>query len=144
MHNIIDSPTITSDVKGKSMTKFASKQRSKWSQLHFTCSWNMNILIALESFIVKGKVHKVITIILHTIQWPKQQVFMKLNPKLFLILVMITLHWAWLSFFLSMPYILKELWCIPKLLVDSNVNPRWTQRKDEELQYAPWFIALQG
>jgi len=82
MHNIIDSPTITSDAKGKSMTKFASKQRSKWSQLHLTYSWNMNILIVLESFIVKGKVHKVITIILHTMQVTQAISLREAQPKI--------------------------------------------------------------
>jgi hypothetical protein len=41
MHKIIDFSTTTNDVKGKNMTKFSSKQRSRQSQLHLTYDWNM-------------------------------------------------------------------------------------------------------
>jgi hypothetical protein len=32
----------------------------------------------------------------------------------------------------------------PSSLLDSNVSPRWTQRNNEKLGYAPWLIALWG
>jgi hypothetical protein len=49
------------------MTKFAPKRGSGWSQLQLTYNWNMNAL-TLEGFIVRGKMYKIFTIILHTTQ----------------------------------------------------------------------------
>ncbi len=61
--------------------------------------------------------------------------------------LMITSYWviplAFLAFFCS-------TWCNfvfkyafeytpPSSLIDSNVSPRWTQQKNEELGYTPWF-----
>ncbi len=45
-------------------------------------------------------------------KWFKQRVFLKFNPNLFLILVVITLHQTWPLFFMSMPCILEEPWTL--------------------------------
>jgi hypothetical protein len=57
------SPIVAGDVEGRNMIKFTSKQVSGQSQLHLTYDWNMNALTALEGFITRGKMHKVLTII---------------------------------------------------------------------------------
>jgi hypothetical protein len=82
MHNIIDFPIITTDAKGKNMTKFASKQGSKWNQLHLTYEWNMNTFTTLEGFIVRGRTHKVRTIILHTMQVTQAMSLLEAQPKI--------------------------------------------------------------
>jgi len=81
MHNIIDSPIVTNNAKGRSMTKFASKRGSQWSQLHLTYDWNMNIFTAPKGFIVRGKAHKVLTIILHTTKVTQAMNLLEVQPK---------------------------------------------------------------
>ncbi len=53
-------------------------------------------------------------------RWPKQWAFLKLNPKLFLILVVTTLHQTWPLYFLSMPCIWEGLWTFRNN--DDNLN----------------------
>jgi len=66
-------------------------------------------------------------------KWPKQRTFLKFNPKLFLILVMITLHQAWPSYIMSMPYICEGLCIIGSTCGNSKktsplkvVSKNWT------------------
>jgi hypothetical protein len=81
MHNINSSTII------RNMIEFASKQGGKWKHCHLNYDWNMCAFITLEDFIMKGTVHKMFIVILHTIQMTKQWAFLKLSPKLF---------WYWL------------------------------------------------
>jgi hypothetical protein len=68
MHNIIDFPIAINDTKGRSMIEFVSKQRSRRNHCHLTYNYNRSAFTTLEGSIVKGKTHKVLTIILHTPQ----------------------------------------------------------------------------
>ncbi len=80
----------------------------------------MNALTTPKGFIARSKVHKVLKSSCTQCRWPKQRIFLKLNPKLFSILVVITLHQAWPSFFLSMPCILEEPWALKSRGDNSN------------------------
>jgi hypothetical protein len=33
---------------------------------------------------------------------------------------------------------------LPSSLLDSNVNPKWTQWNNDELGHTPWFVTLRG
>jgi len=50
------------------MTKFALKQRSERNHSHLTYNKYMGALTTLGGFIMRSKVHKVLTIILYTSQ----------------------------------------------------------------------------
>jgi hypothetical protein len=56
----------------------------------------------------------------HNVKRPKQWVFLKFNPKLFLILAVITLHQVGPSYILSMLYIFKEPWTLGSIGDNSN------------------------
>jgi hypothetical protein len=65
------------------MTKFASKQIKGWNHYHLTYDWNMSALTTPKCFIASGKMHKVLTIILHTPQVTKATSLLEAKPKQF-------------------------------------------------------------
>jgi hypothetical protein len=80
----------------------------------------MRALTTPKCLIASARVHKVLTIILHTLQVTKQQTFLKLNPNDFFILVVTNLHQTWPSYFLSMPCIWKGLRAFEWMGINSN------------------------
>jgi hypothetical protein len=91
------------------MIKFSCKGESGWRQCHLTHDWNMCALMALEDFIAKASAHKVFIVVLQTSQVTLTMNFPKTKPKTIFILVVIILHQAWPSYFLSMPCICKGM-----------------------------------
>ncbi len=108
MHNIINSPTIIGDTKGRRMTKFASKQGRRWNHYHLTYDWNMSALTTPKCFITERTKFSQSSYTHH--KWPKQWVFLKLSPNNSFILVVTNLLQTWPSYFLSMPCNWEGLW----------------------------------